>query len=79
MRLGSKLNPLTNYLSRIVAPVQIHQGLVDDAVPVTWSDALAKELQEVQYFPYPGANHDMVPVWNTVVLRDIEFFRKYLK
>lgn len=64
---------LTNYLSRITGPVQIHQGTADDAVPVAWSDALAKELH-ARYFTYPGADHDMQGAWNTVVSRDVRFF-----
>jgi len=70
---------LTNYLDRIRGPVQIHQGTSDDAVPVVWSDALAKALPDAKYFIYPGADHDMNGVWNTVVQRDITFFTEQEK
>ena len=74
---------LINYLDRIAAPLQIHQGTADDAVPKKWSDELVKVLKEkkkdVDYFVYPGADHNMVGAWNTVVSRDIEFFQKHLK
>jgi dipeptidyl aminopeptidase/acylaminoacyl peptidase len=68
-----ELYSLTNYLDRITGPVQIHQGESDDAVPVSWSDALAKTLK-APYFTYPGADHDFNSAWKTVVARDISFF-----
>lgn len=77
---------LTNYLNRIAGPVQIHQGLSDDAVPVGWSDTLVASLKknenDVSYFTYPGVDHDMNPAgggWNIVVARDVAFFKKYLE
>ncbi len=73
------LYSLTNYLDRITAPLQIHQGTADDAVPPAWTDALAKELQDAQYFIYPAGDHDMKGVWNTVIARDRSFFQKYLR
>lgn len=69
------------YLDRINAPLQIHQGFADDAVPVDWTDSLVaklkKEKKEVFYYKYPQTDHNMRPVWNTVILRDLEFFSKY--
>ncbi len=74
---------LTNYLNRITGPLQIHQGSADTAVPIAWSDALVKNLEAsnsaVNYFTYPGADHNMRPdAWGSVVARDITFFGKYL-
>lgn len=70
---------LTNYLERLAAPVQLHQGLSDEAVPKAWSDLFVHTLKEKQkdvvYFTYPATDHNMMPAWNTVVSRDIEFFR----
>jgi dienelactone hydrolase len=37
-----------------------------------------KNQIEINYLKYPGANHNMQPVWNTVVKRDLEFFEKHL-
>ncbi len=76
---------LTNYLNRITGPMQIHQGTADTSVPVSWSDTLAQALEAsssstVNYFVYPGADHNMQPnAWNTVVQRDVMFFDKYLR
>jgi dipeptidyl aminopeptidase/acylaminoacyl peptidase len=76
---------LTNYLNRITGPIQIHQGTADAAVPLAWSDTLVQALEassssSVNYFIYPGADHNMMPgAWNTVVSRDIVFFKNYLR
>lgn len=71
------------YYDRIASPLQIHQGTADDAVPKDWSDKLVKTLLDLDvdlgYFVYPGADHNMQPSWNTVVARDLTFFKKHLK
>lgn len=77
------LYSITDYFDRIKAPIQLHQGNADDAVPQKWSDELAKILEKakvkVTYFTYPGADHNLIPAWNTVVERDLQFFQKNLQ
>jgi len=72
----------TQYLERISGPLQIHQGTTDSWVPVTWSREVSRRLKvldkNVTYLEYPGDDHNLLPDWNTVVARDIEFFKKYL-
>ena len=77
------------YFDWINMPVQLHQGSADESVPKAWSDNLAKTLKEkgkeVNYFVYPGADHNLKPVstsaslggpgWDTVVGRDVEWFK----
>jgi len=74
---------IDNYLERINAPIQLHQGTSDDAVPVEWTnefvDILDELEKEISYYKYLGANHNMVPSWNTVVERNLVFFNKYLQ
>ena len=72
-----------NYLDRITAPLEIHQGSSDDAVPVAWSDELVRVLKEngkdVTYFTYEEADHNLAGstgAWNTAVIRSISFFRE---
>lgn len=71
------------YLDRVSAPLQIHQGTNDDAVPVKWSDELVDTLEELEkdvaYYKYPGADHNMRPVWDEVVQKDLVFFQSFLK
>ena len=73
----------TNYLERITAPIQLHQGEKDDAVPAEWSKRFINKLKsireaETELFIYPSADHNMRPDWNTAIARDLEFFKKYL-
>ncbi len=70
------------YYDWIQAPLQIHQGTADDAIPLEWTNDLVKNLKDkdktVTYYTYPGTDHDMQPSWNTVISRDLVFFRKNL-
>ncbi len=71
------------HLDWIEMPLVIHQGTVDDAVPVEWSRELEERLKEQDksytYYEYPGADHNMRPYWNTVVGRDVEWFNTLSK
>ena len=73
----------SNYVSRITAPLQLHQGSSDIEVPLVWSDefvdALKKEGKSIRYYTYPGADHNLNTGWNSVVSRDIEFFKSFLR
>ena len=71
------------YYERVKAPLTVHQGTFDDAVPKQWSDELTKKLDEAEidfnYFVYPGADHNLNPLWGTVIARDLAFFNKQLE
>lgn len=73
---------LDQYLDRITAPIQIHQGTADDAVPEDWSVGFVELLKEhqvpVTYFTYEGADHNLRPSWDTAVARSLAFFNEYL-
>ena len=73
---------ITSYIQNISAPMQIHQGGKDDAIPMEWSDKLVDSLKatnknEIAYYRYPNADHNLQPDWNTAISRDIAFFEKY--
>lgn len=72
---------LVNYIDRIAAPIEIHQGSADDAVPERWNSEFAAQLKEngndVGYFLYPDADHNLQPGWNSVVKRSIDFYRAH--
>lgn len=69
---------IDRHLDWIQIPLFVHQGTVDDAVPVEWSRELVERLKEhgksYEYYEYPGADHNMRPDWNTVVGRDVAWF-----
>ncbi len=78
-----ELYSLTNYIDRLSGSIQLHQGWQDDAVPIAWNDTFVQKLKsagkDVTYYSYPSADHNMTPDWETVVKRDMEFFKKHLK
>ncbi|MDP2632281.1 MAG: prolyl oligopeptidase family serine peptidase [Candidatus Curtissbacteria bacterium] len=78
-----ELYNLTNFFMEINAPLQVHQGSADDAVPIKWSDSLVAELEkldkDVEYFTYPGADHNLIPTgWNLAISRAMDFYGKNL-
>jgi len=79
----AKQYALTEYVSRLAGPVILHQGGADDAVPQKWSDEFVALLRgqnkEIEYFTYPGTDHNLTPGWDTVITRDINFFTENLK
>lgn len=73
----------SNFYSWINAPLEIHQGTADDAVPLKWSDNLAADLKKldknVTYFTYLGADHNLLPNgWDTAVTRSLNFYKEHL-
>jgi len=76
------LYAFSNYLDRIQAPLMFHQGTADEEVPERWSRDFVNEMREIEktikYYTYPGADHNLSTGWNTVVARDVEFFKSYL-
>jgi dipeptidyl aminopeptidase/acylaminoacyl peptidase len=80
----SELFSPPNFYSWIKAPVQIHQGTADESVPSWWSDRLAAMLKKnpvrLDYFVYPGADHNLRPSgWTTAVQRSITFYTNQLR
>ncbi len=79
----AQLYSLTNYLDRINAPISLHQGSQDEEVPIGWSNEFVLELRrlkkEVDYYTYPEDDHNFTNgSWQTVVSRNIEFYRENL-
>ena len=66
------------------APIQIHQGTADEAVPLKWSEVLEKTLNDkgkiVKLYVYPNADHNLAGgenSWNLAVQRSLEWFKSY--
>lgn len=70
------------YYPDIKSPIQIHQGMKDEEVPVWWSDELAETLKknnvDVTYLTYPDADHNLLPGgWTSAVQNEMSFYHKY--
>lgn len=73
-----------NYIQYISSQVSLHQGLADTEVNPEWSkelnESLQKEGKSVEYFEYPGQDHNFRNLgWDVISARTIEFFDRYLK
>ena len=72
-----------NYIDRIKAPLQIHQGTSDDAVPISWTNDLVDKLEKLEvdpeYYKYQGADHNLQPSWNLAVQRSLNFYQSFIK
>lgn len=77
-----ELYSLANYIDKIEAPIQLHQGSADDSVPQKWSDQLTETLKkfgkDAEYFVYQGADHNLLGGWNLAAQRSLNFYIKNL-
>ena len=74
---------LTNYYDWIKAPIQVHQGISDEEVPVVWSDELENNMKdkkkEIEYYRYAGEDHNFQNgSWSLAVERSLEFIKNNL-
>lgn len=74
---------IDKYYPWIKAPIHIHQGTADDAIPIEWSQNLHQSLDdldiETDLFIHPGADHNMRPAWSEAITTDLKFFNQYLQ
>lgn len=72
-----------NYFDRISSPIMIHQGVLDEDVPVEWSRKLNQDLKDagkqVIYYEYPNEGHAFIDAQPLVMQRTLEFFDANLK
>jgi dipeptidyl aminopeptidase/acylaminoacyl peptidase len=73
----------TSYLADISGPIQLHHGDADTDVPLAFSQSLYDQLTEagktVEFYTYPGDNHNISVHFSLAMARTIEFFNQYLK
>ena len=75
----------SSYLADLSGPLQLHHGTADESVPTEFSQSLYEQAQEaklsipVEYYEYPGDNHNLSKSFNTAMQRSIAFFDKYVK
>jgi dipeptidyl aminopeptidase/acylaminoacyl peptidase len=78
----NSLDP-TAYVKDITSPIQLHVGENDETVPVAFSTSLRDKLQAankiVEYYAYPGADHNISQSFNSAMKNTLNFFDHYLK
>jgi dipeptidyl aminopeptidase/acylaminoacyl peptidase len=77
----SKMDPYS-YIQNITAPVQLDHGTADDSVPIEISRHLRDKLtaagKTVEYYEYPGSDHNISQGFTKAMERSVAFFKKYL-
>ncbi len=72
-----------SFVADISGPVQLHHGTADSSVPVEFSQILYNELQAagraVEYYVYPGDNHNLSVNFETALARSVAFFDAVLR
>ncbi len=72
-----------SYLNDLSGQIQLHHGTEDQSVPIEFSQKLEKELKSagkiVEFYSYPGDDHNITANFNIAIKRSVEFFDKYLK
>jgi dipeptidyl aminopeptidase/acylaminoacyl peptidase len=73
----------TAYLDDITAPIQLDHGTADEEVPLAFSQTLAQQLQAdsktVEFYTYPGDNHNISNSFWLAMQRSVAFFDRYLR
>ncbi len=66
-----------------VAPIQLHAATTDEEVPYAFSQTLDEELlaanRIVEFFTYPGDNHNLSTNLGVALQRSVAWFDKYVK
>ncbi|MFI5265671.1 MAG: alpha/beta hydrolase family protein [Candidatus Levyibacteriota bacterium] len=73
----------THFLSDISAPIQLDVGGADEEVPPAFSESLYTKLKDlnktVEFYSYPGSDHNISQGFTLAMQRSIDFFDRYLK
>ena len=72
-----------SYLHDLSGPIQLHHGTADTEVPIEFSETLFQQIKEVngtvEFYTYPGDEHNITASFNIAMQRSIQFMDKYLK
>jgi len=71
------------FLQDLSGPVQLHHGTADTSVPLEFSILLNEQIRAaggaVEYYEYPGDNHNLSNYFSSAMQRSVEFFDRYVK
>ncbi len=72
-----------SFLEDLSGPLQLHHGTADTSVPPEFSHTLYHQIQDVggvvEYFEYPGDNHNISISFSLAMQRSIAFFDRYVR
>jgi dipeptidyl aminopeptidase/acylaminoacyl peptidase len=72
-----------SYLNDLSGPIQLHHGENDETVPIRFSEQLAEQITLagglVEYYAYPGDNHNISNSFELAMRRSVDFFDQHLK
>lgn len=72
-----------SYLSDLSGPIQLQHTVGDSEVPVKFSQDLYQQImaagKTVEYYEYPGDDHNIGNYFNLAMQRTVEVFDRYLK
>jgi dipeptidyl aminopeptidase/acylaminoacyl peptidase len=72
-----------SYLGDLSGPIQLHHSTGDSEVPFEFSETLNKQIQNagktVEFYSYPGDDHNIANSFGIAMQRSIQFFDKYVK
>jgi fermentation-respiration switch protein FrsA (DUF1100 family) len=78
----ASLSP-NSYVSDLSGPLQLHHDIADGEVPVQFSQELYDEVKQtgksVEFYTYPGNDHNLAQSFTRAMQRTIAFFDKYVK
>lgn len=71
------------FVHEISGPLQLHHASEDSVVPVYFSQRLAEAIhaagRPVEFYTYPGDDHNIANSFSLAMQRSVEFFDRYLK
>ncbi len=71
------------FLGDLSGPMQLHHGTADTSVPIEFSVALNEQILDaggiVEYYEYPGDNHNISNSFTVAMQRSIAFFDTHMK
>jgi len=72
-----------SYVADLSGPVQLHHGTADTDVPLAFSQELFDEIiaagGAVEFYTYPGDNHNLAGQFSLAMQRSLAFFDQYVK
>lgn len=71
------------HVNDIAIPLQLNAGEQDETVPISFSYSFYENLKKtgktVEFYSYPGSDHNISQGFDLALKRSLAFFDKYVK